>query len=187
MASILITSKNRIKHKVSHCFYCEDYLPLDERTIDHITPKSKGGKSSQSNLVVACGECNSAKSNFDIHEFRYILSKKLKHKEAFGKIPADRIEVVYKNVVRLAEGNRYDSDTATLTTSFDAYFENKAAKPTKLERGEISQFYEPVFSEILDPVTVRVKKSRLQQVAALEAKHGYVYDESHIHKSFHEE
>ncbi len=32
-------------------------------TVDHVVPRSEGGKSLMSNLVAACGSCNRAKSN----------------------------------------------------------------------------------------------------------------------------
>ena len=43
------------------CAYCGKQLRLSECTIDHIIPRSKGGKWSWTNLVTACKDCNSAK------------------------------------------------------------------------------------------------------------------------------
>lgn len=42
------------------CAYCGVY---GANTVDHVTPSSKGGKSSWMNLVAACKECNNRKRN----------------------------------------------------------------------------------------------------------------------------
>jgi 5-methylcytosine-specific restriction endonuclease McrA len=47
----------RDKHK---CAYCDSKHQL---TIDHIFPKSKGGKDSWDNLISACWRCNSRKGD----------------------------------------------------------------------------------------------------------------------------
>lgn len=43
------------------CQYCSVELSLRDFTFDHVTPRCKGGKSTASNLVVACVSCNSKK------------------------------------------------------------------------------------------------------------------------------
>lgn len=45
------------------CVYCKAELTADVVTIDHVIPKTKGGGSQLSNLVVACRSCNSSKGN----------------------------------------------------------------------------------------------------------------------------
>lgn len=45
------------------CFYCKKDLTFDEATIDHKIPRSKGGKNSFKNLVVACFNCNQEKGD----------------------------------------------------------------------------------------------------------------------------
>jgi predicted phage replisome organizer len=47
------------------CAYCGRTAD----TIDHIIPKSKGGKDVSENVVSACKSCNSSKSNKDLYEF----------------------------------------------------------------------------------------------------------------------
>lgn len=40
------------------CQYCGDQFQAKDLTLDHVKPKSRGGRSSWSNLVTCCGTCN---------------------------------------------------------------------------------------------------------------------------------
>jgi 5-methylcytosine-specific restriction endonuclease McrA len=40
------------------CQYCGDKLPAKKLTMDHIVPRSRGGKTTWDNVVTACGPCN---------------------------------------------------------------------------------------------------------------------------------
>lgn len=57
------------------CQYCGSTKDL---TIDHILPKSKGGKDSWENLVVACSTCNTKKGDLYLEQTGMILQKKPK-------------------------------------------------------------------------------------------------------------
>lgn len=50
----------RDNHK---CQYCLETFKTSELTLDHVLPRSKGGKTSWENIVSACKKCNHAKSN----------------------------------------------------------------------------------------------------------------------------
>ncbi len=51
--------KNRIAQ--GQCYYCgKKYLPTD-LTMDHIVPLARGGKSTKSNVVPCCKNCNNEK------------------------------------------------------------------------------------------------------------------------------
>lgn len=45
------------------CVYCHKPLLLSEMTLDHVMPRSKGGRSTNKNLVSACRTCNEAKAD----------------------------------------------------------------------------------------------------------------------------
>jgi len=45
------------------CQYCRKKLRMDEFTYDHVIPKSEGGQTRWSNIVVACVPCNHRKAN----------------------------------------------------------------------------------------------------------------------------
>jgi len=40
------------------CHYCGDTFPPEELTMDHVLPVVRGGKSTKSNCVPCCKECN---------------------------------------------------------------------------------------------------------------------------------
>ena len=43
------------------CHYCRRRFPARELTMDHVVPLIRGGKSSKSNLVPCCHNCNAQK------------------------------------------------------------------------------------------------------------------------------
>ncbi|HJL20524.1 MAG TPA: HNH endonuclease [Sandaracinaceae bacterium LLY-WYZ-13_1] len=45
------------------CQYCGETLPARELTYDHVVPRSKGGRTSWTNIVTACRPCNHRKGN----------------------------------------------------------------------------------------------------------------------------
>jgi len=58
---VLLNRKNIIKRDGSICQYCgKNSQPM---TIDHVIPKSYGGRDTWENLVCACIKCNSKKGN----------------------------------------------------------------------------------------------------------------------------
>lgn len=57
-------SRRNIYLRDSHqCQYCGATPPRDELTIDHVTPRSRGGRTTWDNVVLACISCNTRKSN----------------------------------------------------------------------------------------------------------------------------
>lgn len=48
------------------CVYCDS---KEDLTIDHVKPKSKGGKNSWDNLVTCCGTCNVTKGDKPLETF----------------------------------------------------------------------------------------------------------------------
>lgn len=63
------------------CHYCgreckvrgpnQHHYSKNFRTIDHIKPESKGGRSTPVNCVTACGRCNNLKGSMNYAEFIY--------------------------------------------------------------------------------------------------------------------
>jgi 5-methylcytosine-specific restriction endonuclease McrA len=55
--------KNVFKRDNNKCQYCENELNAENATIDHVIPRSRGGKHEWSNLVACCLRCNRKKGN----------------------------------------------------------------------------------------------------------------------------
>ena len=73
------------------CAYCKTSLDEYSRTVDHLFPKSRGGKLSNSNKVPCCGDCNKMKANMSAPEFVKAISsliyyENLKYKESISRL-----------------------------------------------------------------------------------------------------
>lgn len=55
------------------CHYCKDYFPIENWTIDHKTPLSRGGSNAFGNLVGACRKCNGDKDNLTEEEYAEVI------------------------------------------------------------------------------------------------------------------
>ncbi len=51
------------------CIYCGTHASKAKMEIEHVVPRSRGGTDSLNNLVLACHECNQAKSNLSLSEY----------------------------------------------------------------------------------------------------------------------
>lgn len=57
---ITLTRQNIFKRDNNKCSYCPSTKDL---TLDHVMPKSRGGKDTWENLTTCCSKCNSKKGN----------------------------------------------------------------------------------------------------------------------------
>jgi 5-methylcytosine-specific restriction endonuclease McrA len=67
-----------------NCAYCHVSMVLElelpnTATIDHVVPRSKGGKSGRHNELCVCLQCNKEKSNMDLIKFLRIKARDLQH------------------------------------------------------------------------------------------------------------
>lgn len=69
---VVMSRHNIFKRDGGRCQYCGTSKEL---TIDHVIPRSKGGKSIWTNLVTACQKCNSRKSDFSLDKIGMSLTK----------------------------------------------------------------------------------------------------------------
>lgn len=70
---VSFSKKNILRRDNFTCQYCGDQeYPL---TVDHVIPKSRGGKTSWTNVVVACKPCNMKKGSRTAREANMPLSK----------------------------------------------------------------------------------------------------------------
>ena len=69
----VVLTRNNVFRRDSHeCQYCGSTKDL---TLDHVIPKSKGGKTTWKNLVTACKRCNIKKGDFDLKEANMTLKR----------------------------------------------------------------------------------------------------------------
>lgn len=69
---VVMSRHNIFKRDGGKCQYCGTNKEL---TLDHVIPRSKGGKSTWTNLVTACKKCNSRKSDFSLEKVGMKLVK----------------------------------------------------------------------------------------------------------------
>lgn len=62
---VVLSRQNIFKRDGYQCVYCGSKNNL---TLDHVVPRSKGGKTSWTNLVTACQDCNSKKGDLTVEE-----------------------------------------------------------------------------------------------------------------------
>lgn len=72
---VAFTRRNVYRRDGFTCQYCGRRPGLDELTIDHVIPRSRGGGSTWENCVTACRPCNTRKANRLAHEINLILER----------------------------------------------------------------------------------------------------------------
>lgn len=77
------TKKNIFIRDGHTCVYCGNENPSD-MTIDHVMPKSRGGRDTWENLVCACYRCNHKKADRTPEEAEMILSIKPGNPQAYS-------------------------------------------------------------------------------------------------------
>jgi hypothetical protein len=106
------------------CQYCGGHPPARILEVDHIQPKSKGGKDDINNLITSCFDCNRGKSNRDLTSVPLTLSeniKLLKEKES-----------QYKEYVKLLSSidNRIDYEINEVQAVFKSAFPQYVFAPS---------------------------------------------------------
>jgi len=70
-----LTKMNLYLRDCGQCQYCQEKLSLPESTVDHVRPRSRGGKHIWKNVVLACTRCNQRKGSDLLHETSMDLFK----------------------------------------------------------------------------------------------------------------
>jgi 5-methylcytosine-specific restriction endonuclease McrA len=69
---VLLNRVNLFRRDRGECQYCGSRRQL---TVDHVVPRSKGGKTSWTNLVTACNRCNVSKGDKTPEQVGLLLKK----------------------------------------------------------------------------------------------------------------
>jgi len=72
-SGVMLNRQNVFKRDNFQCQYCGSPKDL---TLDHVMPRSRGGKTSWDNLISACKPCNSKKGDFTPEEANMPLRSK---------------------------------------------------------------------------------------------------------------
>lgn len=91
---------------LSVCAYCKTKLDEYSRTVDHLYPKSRGGKLSNKNKVPACGECNKMKGDMDIIEFNRALSGLIFYEHSRHKGSISHLKKIKMNVEQIIQSKK---------------------------------------------------------------------------------
>ncbi len=86
------------------CQYCGEGLTRRTATIDHVLPRSKGGKTSWKNTVTACAPCNSKKADKSPREARMNLRSD-PEKPEFSDVIGGELADLFENYMK---GNFYE-------------------------------------------------------------------------------
>jgi 5-methylcytosine-specific restriction endonuclease McrA len=84
--------KPSIRNKIvrrdnSKCCYCNKPVSKKNRSLDHITPQTRGGANKPSNLVLTCKSCNSQKGSKSLKEYtQYLILEGILNKQAANNI-----------------------------------------------------------------------------------------------------
>ena len=70
---VMLTRQNIFKRDGNRCLYCDK---TEDLTLDHVVPKSRGGKTTWDNLATACKRCNSRKGDFTPDEANLKMRQK---------------------------------------------------------------------------------------------------------------
>ena len=80
------------------CFYTGKKIAEENSYLDHVTPESKGGGNSYSNIVATCYDANSMKKDMDVGDFaRFLFKEDILSLKEFNKLK--------KKIEILQEGN----------------------------------------------------------------------------------
>lgn len=61
--TVAFSRRNLYRRDQYMCHYCGDRPGTDALTIDHVLPRSRGGRTTWENCVLACEECNKKKGS----------------------------------------------------------------------------------------------------------------------------
>ena len=123
---VVLSRRNIMRRDKFSCQYC---AKKSDRTIDHVLPKSRGGKDQWENLVTACEKCNVKKGNKTPQEAQMPLKRK-----PYRPIPItffreynDRQQTKYNSAfLTSTQPRQYDkTKCACGITKFESWGENE--------------------------------------------------------------
>ena len=124
------------------CQYCGQIPPNILLQVDHIVPKSKGGKDEPTNLLTSCADCNLGKSNLSLKE----LPPSLKEQILLLR-ERERQLAEYDRFLR-ERGERIKSDTNAIIQEFQQIFPGRSLAPEFVHKS-LHRFLEHLPREVI--------------------------------------
>jgi CRISPR/Cas system Type II protein with McrA/HNH and RuvC-like nuclease domain len=91
--NLRVNRKRIFKRDNNTCGYCGSQKNL---TIDHIVPKSRGGKNTWDNMITCCSRCNSVKDDRTPEEAGMKLKFKPYQPDIFSLVFSEQVENAWK-------------------------------------------------------------------------------------------
>jgi CRISPR/Cas system Type II protein with McrA/HNH and RuvC-like nuclease domain len=91
--NLRVNRKRIFKRDNNTCGYCGSQKNL---TIDHIVPKSRGGKNTWENMITCCSRCNSVKDDRTPEEAGMKLKFKPYQPDIFSLVFSEQVENAWK-------------------------------------------------------------------------------------------
>lgn len=93
--------KQLLKKYNGRCAYCGNPITAGTMTIDHIFPKSKGGRRTENNMRPSCFLCNQIKANLSSYAFKKRINVLKQKNDYIGsslrkKYPSNKISFYYE-------------------------------------------------------------------------------------------
>ena len=89
---------------LSVCAYCTCTLTPENRTVDHLDPKSRGGKLSNKNKLPACRKCNELKDNLNLDEFEKTVERLIHYETIEHRVKKGYLIRVKHNIQKIKDG-----------------------------------------------------------------------------------
>lgn len=83
LSKVKLTRKNIFIRDEYTCAYCGEKLNPNYLSVDHIIPKSRGGRNTWENLITSCIRCNSLKNNRTPKEANLELKFQARHPSVY--------------------------------------------------------------------------------------------------------
>lgn len=92
--TIPITREGLYNRDDGKCCYCSKEISIDEMTIEHVYPESKGGLDTWGNLRAACNECNHEKGDKLLSELGWTLRKRVSDPRLTEEAPKSIVNLI---------------------------------------------------------------------------------------------
>jgi 5-methylcytosine-specific restriction endonuclease McrA len=107
---LVFTRANIFRRDRHTCQYCGAQPGMEQLTIDHVIPKSRGGQTTWTNCSLACWDCNSRKANRTPEEAGMVLRSKPIKPDWSPRLVMQRVRNTPKNWKRFVNDAYWNTE-----------------------------------------------------------------------------